>query len=796
MVLELTNKRTKQMNKQALCPLSVLILLIFILFSFPAVGFETRSMDLSEGWEYRWGDSPFEQGVPTWTTNKEPEQWKAIGFPSNPPDRQGRNNIWYRVSLPDQPDLGQSLYIFSIDLIAEVYMDGERIYHFGHFKPDGTGTFEGWPWHIITLPRSYPGRSLYFRIYSDYPDIGLWGKVVLGNEGNHLKKIIQNDLPSVSVGVFFVFFGVLLLVLSVFRLSRPVLLIGLLWVNLGLMPIDTSHVKQLILFAPLGWQYFGAANYFLLPVTMAALVHTMFGKGFWKINQLVWQIHLVFLVVSMAASYTGLINLSSTYIYFDGLALVTLAILTITLFLQARKGHSNQKILSAGFWVMYFILLYNGLVAHDVLPFSASSEYIGPMFLAFCFGLIMLREYSDLKIRLKLRTQELLDLNHTLESRIAIRTQELQHSNNTKDQFFTIIAHDLKGPVGSLAMLLQHFAEHTYSIDQEILERMSESSSRTYELLENLLTWARSQKGELKANPSHFDLGKETEAAIALIANIANEKNIFLDFSYQPSFFGYADQSMVETVIRNLVHNAIKFSNAGDTVHISIKPTEKQLAIYVKDQGLGMDAEKVNTLFDIQAGNKSLKGTSGEKGTGLGLLLCKEFIELNGGKISVFSVKGEGTEFQFTIPRGTPPTASHIEQSLGLHAWMVGKKVLLVEDNPLHQQTTTEQLKHFEVEVLLAENTEQALAIFKEQEIDLILMDITLPGENGITGTLKMQQTGKPLPPTFALTSFSQVELEQQFDNLPFDGFLSKPLVIADFISVFRHMNLRATDNR
>jgi len=771
---------------------SLWIAALLSVVGLPALAFEPTSMDLDQGWQYRWGDSPFEKGVPLWSVEPNSQEWKSIGFPSNPPERNNQNNVWYRITLPDQPDLGTSLYVFSIDLIAEVYFEGKRIYQFGTFNLDGSGAFAGWPWHIISLPRDYPGKQLYFRIYSDYPDIGLWGKIVLGNEGAHIQKIIQGDLVAVSVGLFFVFFGVLLLGLSLYRLSVPVLLMGLFWVNLGLIPIDNSHLKQLILFAPLGWQYAGAINYFLLPVSMAGLVQSMYGKGLWSINQRVWQIHLSFLAGAMVASFAGWVNLSSTYVYFDGLALVTLAGLTASQHFQAKKGSSNQKILAFGFWVMYLILIYNGLIAHDFLPFAPSSEYLGPLFLAFCFGLIMLREYNELKARLVSRTKELVELNQTLESKIEDRTKELQLSNQTKDEFFAIIAHDLKGPVGSLSTLLSHFQTSGQTLDPLTLGKMCQSSSKIYELLENLLAWARSQKGELSANPKNFCLNETVNSAMKLSEQLALDKNIPLSFESDARVYGYGDTSMIESVIRNLIHNAIKFSSAGEAITVTLDQTIDTLFLTVTDQGLGMSAEQLEDMFKVRRSTQlSTFGTNGESGTGLGLLLCKEFIQLNRGEISVTSTLGTGTAFTISIPVGEENSEKISNPRFDPRAWLKGARVLLVEDNAIHQQAAIETLSPFQVNLTLAKGSEEATQLFIEQSFDLVLMDVSLPGENGVVCSKKLKQLNKDLPALVALSSFSQGELEKQFDTLYFDGYLSKPLVSRDLEELLAGLSAR-----
>ena len=141
----------------------ILFLLIFTLFCFAN---EIKSIDLTKfEWQYKWGDSPFENNFPLWTNDKENDSsWQKIDFPSNPENRNNQTNVWYRVKLPDALPNDPNLYIVSIDLITQVYFENRQIYHFGEFNKEGKGEYKGWPWHLIKLPNDSAGKYLYFRI--------------------------------------------------------------------------------------------------------------------------------------------------------------------------------------------------------------------------------------------------------------------------------------------------------------------------------------------------------------------------------------------------------------------------------------------------------------------------------------------------------------------------------------------------------------------------------------------------------------------------------------------------------
>ncbi|OGH00728.1 MAG: hypothetical protein A2600_11140 [Candidatus Lambdaproteobacteria bacterium RIFOXYD1_FULL_56_27] len=627
---------------------------------------EPKTLDLSQGWSYRWGDSPFVEGKPLWTTETAPEgAWAPIEFPSNPPGREGRTNVWYRVQLPqDGSRYGNGLFIFSIDLIAEVYLEDRLIYRWGEFGPDGKGKFIGWPWHLVPLPGEFGGQWLYVRVFSDFPDIGLWGQVILGSEGEHIKRILRESAASTGVGLALVFSGLLCLTLAAYRLSLGTLLLGLLMANLGIESIESGLAKQLLFNAPLVWQYIGATNYFLIPVTLALLVKMRLGKGWFWINSNIAALHLLFVNVALAVSLAGWVNLSSMYIYFDSLAVFTVGILTAQVLLKAHRGERNDRILALGFVVLYFFWVFDGLTAHDILPWLPQLNYIGKIFLSFCLGLVLLREYNSLKNALKARSQQLSWLNQSLEDQVETRTKELQtgklaleqqalaleEANQTKNKFFSILAHDLRGPVAGLAATFEAIEVGAMPTDSAMIGRLSKATLQLYEQLETILAWARSQMQLLERNPKSGPLAEVVAPVVELFAETAAQKRIDLVSQVGAECLIHADQDMVGTILRNLVGNALKFTQPGGKVWITARQEGHLLRVEVWDNGIGIRPERLGKLFDLGSGTGSTKGTNGETGVGLGLVLCKEFAEKNGGHLGADSKVGQGSCFWVTLP--------------------------------------------------------------------------------------------------------------------------------------------------
>lgn len=231
--------------------------------------------------------------------------------------------------------------------------------------------------------------------------------------------------------------------------------------------------------------------------------------------------------------------------------------------------------------------------------------------------------------------------------------KELEELNATKDKFFTIIAHDLKNPfntvIGLADLLLERYDSYDSDKIKEFIEQIYKFSNNAYNLLEDLLQWAKSQTGRIELKPEKVNIFELTLENKSLLDEKAAKKGVKIDLKMDNEIFAYIDKNMISTVLRNLISNAIKFSNSGDIV--TIEANEKDIFIEVKviDTGVGIPADNIKKILRIDS-NISTIGTDNESGTGLGLIIAREFIEKNGGVINVKSTEGKGSEFIFTVP--------------------------------------------------------------------------------------------------------------------------------------------------
>lgn len=249
---------------------------------------------------------------------------------------------------------------------------------------------------------------------------------------------------------------------------------------------------------------------------------------------------------------------------------------------------------------------------------------------------------SQAEEALHLLNQQLCEVNH-----------RLREANASKDTFFSILAHDLRNPflvlLGLTELLNEELDRYTKVQLQEMLQKLYSSSKTVYALLTNLLEWSRLERGLLIPEPRTFSAADIILRNIRLFASQAQRKHIQVRHQIPSGMVIYADIKMIDTVIRNLLSNALKFTDSGGFIEIVAQAHEHDVELVITDTGVGMSQDILNNLFRID--QKTLRqGTAGERGTGLGLILCKEFVEKNGGTLRVESVVAQGTTFRLTLP--------------------------------------------------------------------------------------------------------------------------------------------------
>lgn len=299
-------------------------------------------------------------------------------------------------------------------------------------------------------------------------------------------------------------------------------------------------------------------------------------------------------------------------------------------------------------------------IRHDgmAIPVEISLNYLKGEKEALCLAFV-----SDISIRKKAekeiqeKNEELTQMNEEIISQrdlLQEANSELEKLNHTKNKFFSIIAHDLRNPfagmLSSSEMLIRALKNNPENTERLMrnADSLHSSVQNGFKLLENLLEWSRVQRDEIKYNPVDTCITEIIKDSILSLQSFIENKNIKITFDNQ-QYKVFADKNMLYTIIRNFLSNAVKFTPAGGSINIILKDKNNVLEVIISDTGVGMSEENMAKLFNLEHKNTTL-GTQNEKGTGLGLILCKEFVKKNGGNIWVESELEKGSKFYFTLP--------------------------------------------------------------------------------------------------------------------------------------------------
>lgn len=365
--------------------------------------------------------------------------------------------------------------------------------------------------------------------------------------------------------------------------------------------------------------------------------------------------------------------------------------------------------------------------------------------------------------------------------KISQQKQELHRLNMDKDSFISILAHDLKSPFNALLGITELLAENirTYDINkiEHLINTLNNSVQTTYSLLEDILMWAKSQSGKFPFEPQEINFKEVCIETNNILKYSANAKNITINLLIDDIYLS-ADINMLKTVMRNLITNAIKFTRSGGKIEIQTKKTNTEVIVSVSDNGIGISPQMLTKLFDFTQ-MYTTTGTANESGTGFGLLLCKDFIEKHGGKISVVSNLGEGSTFSFTIPtsdnsmENSYNDAAEISESQKPNRNL---KVLITDDDETSRIYFSELISAFSSDILLANTGMDAVMICKNNpNIDVVILDIKMPGMNGYETAQEIRQFNKKIV-IIAQSAHVFTEDKAKAINAGCNDFITKPV--------------------
>jgi len=374
------------------------------------------------------------------------------------------------------------------------------------------------------------------------------------------------------------------------------------------------------------------------------------------------------------------------------------------------------------------------------------------------------------------------------EEEIKKKNEELIKTVAEKDKFFSIIAHDLRSPFNSFLGLTQVMAEELQCLTmdqiQKFADSMKNSATHLFRLLENLLEWSRIQQGLIPFKPKIVFLLPIVNESIEMVKDCAQKKQIQLNSDISQDIKVFADTNMLQSTLRNLVSNAVKFTPKGGSINVTARLSQESVEISVKDTGIGISEDMITQLFRLDV-NANRKGTEGEASTGLGLIICKDFIEKNGGKLCIESEeenkdegKQGGSNFYFCIPEKDTCKEKKLneKQESGKKDSLAQLKVLIAEDDKISEILISMIVKKFAGEVVNARNGLEAVEICRHNpDIDFILMDVQMPEMDGYEATKQIRQFNKNVF-IIAQTAFSFLEDKENAIASGCDDYIAKPI--------------------
>jgi two-component system, sensor histidine kinase LadS len=587
-------------------------------------------------------------------------------------------NTWVKVEIP--PNIASGEYCISlwIEETIELYsFDGKKlnVAKNGRFlKPS-----------LRSVPDNF--RYLFFKLTDTNKTIYLKIAPLFGHampvEINMQPGSVVLDYVEANTRITFVVTGAIFVIilcsLTLYLLLRDSsYLLFAVYVLCSYAMSNTVFLGSILGDAyPLLWldEHVIQVYYILCPLSLL-----WFSHAFFQINSRSSLWNRIF-VTMMLASLVCFLTIPASAALNSDIILVYNVLVVLLVGLYSGIAYFKQKFKPGGYFLVAFVvpIVVSMVIVLDylgVLPMPALNLLAGFAFLTQSFILFVgvVTRYQQVNADLhgamlsklqkeheagifRMRNTELQSQNKVIEEqrlKLAEQTHKLEELNLTKDKLLTVLAHDLKAPVNNLKAILSLLSSRMMTEEEfhTVSSKLKKDVESVNEMLEDVLHWVKSQHEAIVPRPADFNLKKVADELANLAAPAAVDKHVNIAVNSMEPCTVHADPDQVQIIIRNLLSNAIKFAPPESQVGINIEATDEYVRLTVSDEGAGITNE---TVQSIMAGKKvhSTRGTQGEKGTGLGLLLCREFIQLNGGEFSLSSGSGKGTQVSFTLPKAS-----------------------------------------------------------------------------------------------------------------------------------------------
>lgn len=610
---------------------------LFILWVVGCTPLEDKSLRMNTRpvtqWEYHLGDFSVNGDSPQALKQAlESASWHSIGQPLNPPNRRRQFWVWYRTPLPSV--LPQDhFYLRGVDERFEVYLKGQEIYHFGTLPPENP-QYLGFPWHMFPLQSAQKGDYLYFRVYSDYRHIGIFGQPRLGSTEAHLSLILRQDLDRVVVGCLMIFTGMFVLLLFARQTIRGYSLLCLFAFSIGIYIITRTELKQILVYAPITWKWLELICLYTAAPALGLFLNQIFRGRFSRAWDIVLVIQMLFGLSSLLLAALGELSLQDTTQPFLWTLLFSIPLGLTVVLANFRKLGTRAVFSLGGFFFFCCFAVYDVLVSLKLLPWSPPVSH---------WGLLIL--LISLVFLVKVQVEKLYH-----DKRLA------EEANLNKTHFLSNFSHEIRTPLNAIlgfSKILLKETAHEQETHKKV-EIIHHAGTTLLNLINDILDLSKIDANRQEITLQPICLKELLEEVHSLFTLQMKRKNIQWTTEINQDAPGevLVDAVKLRQIILNLVGNALKFTPQGQ-IQLIFQARQADgltdLQIQVRDTGIGISPEEQHKIF--QAFYQISANSAREyAGTGLGLSITQRLVQLLGGQLSLESDVGQGSCFSVVFP--------------------------------------------------------------------------------------------------------------------------------------------------
>ncbi|MCD1259241.1 response regulator [Paenibacillus athensensis] len=756
------------------------MLCLWLLASTHAALIVSAQAEASEGgWQYRWGDSPLDDsGLPIWTdaAANGDKDWTTLSNINDIGKKQS-NSIWYRFNLDNiHCDEICSIKISRIFQNYEVYVNRKLIYQFGEMDNPDQVMIQGRTLNQISFPKDQKGY-VYYRIHSGIARIGLEGKVILGEQDDVMMHTVKSSILSGILTVLSVVVGIILLIFSALNKQRLMLVSGLFILLMGIYTFLLSDVKYLLFpHHDLLFYQLKILEEYILSTLISLTYQSLWGKGYKGINRWVSVIFAIELMVYFVYSLINLTAAQTLFTYFN----ISVVLSSTYFFINAlikyvkHRNYETTMLVFATFSVVITcahdalraVLLFK---TNQIIPWGLST------FMVFLCAIFVKRFY-DVHV----------ELQHS--------NKRLDELHSQKDQIFANTSHELRTPLTGIIGLAESLMSDANANMKTSLEIIVSSGRRLSKLINDILDVSSIKNKTVELWLKPVNVYATAETVIALSQPLIGNRMVDISNKIGPLTV-LADEDRLQQIFHNLLSNAIKFTEQG-CIELSSFLESDKVVISVKDTGIGIPQDKLSVIFNpFEQVDGSLARKYG--GTGLGLHVTKQLVELHGGTLTVESQLGQYTAFSFNLPLfdqevaaslSTDSTAqfhqlypSPIDASL---VRTTGKVNILVVDDEVVNLQVLYNLLTPNYGVTVAHDGKQALEWVKQEEFDLIVLDVMMPGLTGfdVCGAIRESYSQLALP-VILISAYSTSEHIANGFKQGANEYITKPFIKQEILT-------------